>query len=111
MRKTASSESRTGTSRATFTASRACTTSKSNVFSGAPLRTAATPPTTMNSTPASTNARRVAVNLWSGIQFADRQDVVQMIFQDLKPLGGSQRPHPANQRQINAVFAVAGIQA
>src|SRR5580692_1665549 len=62
----------------------------------------------MKSTPPSRRARSVAVKSLSGIQLANGQDAIGLILHELEPLGGRERQHPANQGQIDAVFAVFG---
>src|SRR5579871_309775 len=105
MRKIASIDSNAGSSRSRLRGSREWTMSTSNVFTGAPRNTADNPPTRMKSTCASANARRIAENLVS-IQFADREDFIRVAFGEFEPLGRSEREHPADQRQIDAVRAV-----
>src|SRR5580693_148465 len=106
MRKNAFSDSNTGRSLSILETSREWTTSVSNVSTGAPFKTAARPPTRMKSIPPSCSARRVAISLPSGIQLANRQDVVHALFQKFDALGRREREHPADQREIHAVRAI-----
>src|SRR5690242_7335814 len=78
----------------------------SYVCTGAPCRTAARPPTRMNSTPPSVRLRSAVDSLFSFIQLANRQDISDSVFEELQPLSRGKRQHPANQRQIHAIFAV-----
>jgi hypothetical protein len=54
----------------------------------------------------SQRVRRVANSLPSGIQRADRQDVVDPLFEKLQAFPGSEGKRPAYERQVHAVLAV-----
>src|SRR5262249_15327224 len=107
-RKIAWPDSSTGRIRLRFALSRECTTSMSKVLTGAPLRTAATPPTTINSTPPSQRARKKGSILGAAIQLPGPVNKVLMILQHLQPLSGRHRKHRPDQRQIYAVLGVLG---
>ena len=53
------------------------------------------------------NSRRMPSKLRSIIQFANREDIVGLILDELQPLGGSEGKHPADETEIHAVRAVA----
>src|ERR1035441_5380360 len=105
----ASRASSTRSSLATFASSRAGTISRASVPTGAPCSTAASPPTTANSTPPSCRARSAVRKLLSGIQFSDGEDRIHVVLQELEALRRRQREHPADQRQVDAIFAVIGL--
>lgn len=53
-------------------------------------------------------ARSVAVSLSSGIQLANRDNLIHSLLEELQTLGGCKRKHPADQRQVHAVRAKVG---
>src|SRR6266851_9745532 len=50
--------------------------------------------------------RKVANNLLSGIQLANRQDLVDPFFKKLQAFGRCEGKSPADKRHVHAVFAV-----
>ena len=50
----------------------------------------------------------MAASLPDGIQFANRKDVIDLPLMEREPLGGREREHPPDQRQVDPVVAVIG---
>src|SRR5436190_18933595 len=74
--------------------------SRSNVEIGAPLSTAATPPTMIMSTRCLQSTSSASLNLIIGSQRGDAADEALQYGQSLLQ---SERKHPADQRDIHAV--------
>ena len=92
-----------------FSGARECTMSRSNVEMGAPFNTADTPPTTTKSTWFADKVSRIAAESTVGESVTQLLDRSNVLLQHLQSLGGSQRKHSADKRQIDAVIAVLGL--
>lgn len=64
------------------------------------------PKTACDPTRASAKARTRGNGLCSPIEFANPQDVVNALFEEFEALARRQRQHPADQRKVDAIFAV-----
>src|SRR5437867_7797912 len=73
---------------------------------GAPLSTAATPPTTMKSTPCRQRTSSASRNL--GIVFVTAQlgDAIDEALKDVQPLARRQGQHPTDQAHVDAILGV-----
>src|SRR5579863_8786080 len=80
--------------------------STSSVFTGAPFRAAAMPPTTTNLIPAPASAPSAATKSGSGIESPNFQDCNSLPLYERQPFCRSQRKHPPDQRQIHPILAV-----
>src|SRR5262249_15025682 len=75
----------------------------SKVVTGAPSNTAATPPTTMCSTPAAANARSSSRKFAGDSGIAEHPNRIDLRLQHKKSFERRQGQHPANERDVDAV--------
>src|SRR5262245_6258935 len=86
-----------------FSTVRRCTMSRSNVVTGAPERTPAIMPTTMNETSwRGSRAKRSAIRALF-IQLSNRQDRFHDLLQDTEAFQGGEVDHPADLLAIDTV--------